>query len=250
MDAVSVRLPSAIAASGIIVLLFLFLWKNHDLYAAILGPTILLTCIHFGWLARIGRIDMAMAFFTTSSVMSFYQAGKSSGKIKLILLLSTYGSILISVLMKGLPALVLVLPLFAVWMFFDGFHNEAKKDVCSWFAYFVKKVGEYRLVSGLLAVLVLSFIYFYWINKQSEGKFFEVFLGIIIGFAQWVMGRCDRIPPGFMFISFLSILLLGLRFLWRHCGCSLYQSLQAFFASLVWIDLVSCHVFNFIHSQL
>ena len=72
---------------------------------------------------------------------------------------------------------VLVLPLFVFWMFFDGFHNEAKKDVRSWFAYLVRKVGEYRLVSGLLAVMVLSFIYFYWINKQSEGKFFEVFFG-------------------------------------------------------------------------
>ncbi len=202
VDAVSVRLPSAIAASGIIVLLFLFLWKNHDLYAAILGPTILLTCIHFGWLARIGRIDMAMAFFTTCSVLAFYQAGKSNGKIKLILLLLTYSSILISVLMKGLPALVLVLPLFVVWMFFDGFHNEAKKDVRSWLAYFVKTVGEYRLISGLLAVMVLSFIYFYWINKQSEGKFFEVFFG----YHHWVRamgnGALRSHPPWFYVYQF------------------------------------------------
>jgi len=177
VDAVSVRLPSAFSASGIIVLLFLFLWKNHDLYAGIIGATILLTCIHFGWLARIGRIDMAMAFFTTSSVLSFYQAGKSDGKIKLILLVLTYVSLLISVLMKGLPALVLILPLFAFWISFGGFQKEKQEVNLSWFALLFRSVREYRLVPGLFAVVFLSFLYFYWINKQSDGKFFEVFFG-------------------------------------------------------------------------
>ena len=177
VDAISVRLPSALGASGILILMFFFLWKNHDIYAGILGATILLTCIHFGWLARIGRIDMAMAFFTTSSVLSFYQAGKSDGKTKLILLVLTYGSILISVLMKGLPALVLILPLFVFWICFAGFLRERAEVNLSKFAFLTRSIKEYRLVSGLLAVGFLSSFYFYWINRESDGKFFEVFFG-------------------------------------------------------------------------
>ena len=202
VDAISVRLPSAIAASGIIVLLFLFLWKNHDLYAGALGAVILLTCIHFGWLARIGRIDMAMAFFTTSSVLAFYQAGKSEGKTKLILLVLTYVSILISVLMKGLPALVLVLPLFAFWFFFDAFYYETTKGSHSKFELLFRSLRDYRVIPGLLSVVFLSWIYFYWINKQSDGKFYEVFFG----YHHWVRalgnGALRSHPPWFYIYQF------------------------------------------------
>lgn len=202
VDAISVRLPSAIAASGIIVLLFLFLWKNHDLNAGILGATILLTCIHFGWLARIGRIDMTMSFFTTSSVLAFYQAGKTDGKVKLIFLLLTYISMLISVLMKGLPALVLILPIFAFWFFFDGFQKEKNKDILLRFSLLLRGIKEYGVIFGLSAVIFLSCLYFYWINKQSDGKFFEVFFG----YHHWVRamgnGALRSHPPWFYVYQF------------------------------------------------
>ena len=60
------------------------------------------------------------------------------------------------------------------------------------------------MISGLLAVMVLSFIYFYWINKQSEGKFFEVFFG----YHHWVRamgnGALRSHPPWFYVYQFFT----------------------------------------------
>ena len=237
VDAVSVRLPSAFAASGIIVLLFFFLWKNHDLYAGILGGTILLTCIHFGWLARIGRIDMAMAFFTTSSVLAFYQSGKSLGKTKIILLVLTYVSILISVLMKGLPALVLILPLFAFWIFFDGAQKETNEAGLSWFAIFLRGIKRYRLLSGLFAVVFISCIYFYGINKQSDGKFFEVFFG----YHHWVRamgnGALRSHPPWFYIYQFF-IDFVPWSPIFYCCVIAVFTTRRFKLSSLHWFGLI------------
>ncbi len=202
VDAISVRLPSAVAASSIIILIFTFLWANHSFISGIISSSLLLTCIHFGWLARIGRVDMALTFFITASVLAFYQAGQSEAGRKKLFLLFTYASLLIAILLKGLPALLLVLPLFASWIMVVVIRTRTRETVPDLLRKVFVLLQNYQAYVGLFVVLLLSGSYFFWINWQSEGKFFEVFFGYHHWTRAFGNGALRSHPPWFYFTQF------------------------------------------------
>lgn len=236
-DSVSVRLPSALSATGIIILLLVFLWKNYDFYAGVLGACILITCIHFGWLARIGRIDMTLAFFTTSSILSFYESGKTQGWAKSVFLLITYIAMLIAVLMKGLPAFVLILPLFFFWFLFLIFCDNATNSFPKRLLLFKKLVIDYHLVPGLLCVVLLSGLYFYMVNEESGGRFYDVFFG----YHHWVRALGDgalRSHPVWFYVCQFFVDFVPWSPLFYFSALAVFFSSRFKLSSIHWFGLI------------
>src|SRR5262249_37280333 len=61
VDAWAVRVPSALAALGCVLVLGALGWRRGRPLAGVAAGMILATAVHFTWLARIGRIDMPLS---------------------------------------------------------------------------------------------------------------------------------------------------------------------------------------------
>ncbi len=73
VDAWAVRLPSALAALGCVMLLFWFGVRRRRFPAALAGALMLATAVHFTWLARIGRIDIPLTFAVSLALVCWVE---------------------------------------------------------------------------------------------------------------------------------------------------------------------------------
>src|SRR4029077_20482050 len=78
VDAWAVRLPSTLAATGCVFLLFWFGIYRGRSRAAVVGALILATAVHFTWLARIGRIDMPLTLTVSAPLFCFFMGWQAS----------------------------------------------------------------------------------------------------------------------------------------------------------------------------
>ena len=68
------RLPSALAALGILLMTYFFVRRLCDARAALWSALVLVTAVQFNVFARIVIVDMVLAFFITAALMSYYLA--------------------------------------------------------------------------------------------------------------------------------------------------------------------------------
>src|SRR4051794_32444089 len=69
VDALAVRLPAAVAGGGTILIAFGFLARQGRFVAAVLAATVLLSALHFVWIARTARIDVPLTCAVTGAVL-------------------------------------------------------------------------------------------------------------------------------------------------------------------------------------
>jgi 4-amino-4-deoxy-L-arabinose transferase-like glycosyltransferase len=111
VDAFAVRMPSALSALGCVLLVFCWGWRRGRLRAGFCAAVILATCVHFTWLARVGRIDMPLTLTTSLSLFGFYSASlcreEQSEKKAWLWFLLAYVAVAAGVMLKGPIAIVL-----------------------------------------------------------------------------------------------------------------------------------------------
>ena len=109
----SARLPSALAAFGLVLLTCIFARSRTGLANAWWSGLILLTCVEILALARTAIPDMVLSFFMTLSLCSFFWGSRAERKrAKRSFYFLTYGAMGIATLAKGpigvlLPGLVI-----------------------------------------------------------------------------------------------------------------------------------------------
>lgn len=98
----SARLPSAVAAAGCVLLVFLFARRFFGFWEAVWSSLILVTSLEFFLLARIVIFDMTLTFFTTLTLVAFFYASHEPPSRRRTALLSVmYISSAAATLVKG-----------------------------------------------------------------------------------------------------------------------------------------------------
>ncbi len=123
---------------------------------------LLLTALHFTWLARVGRIDMPLTAAVSLTLCGLYLAQRQQKPaIRLACLLLAYVSTAAAVLLKGPIGIVLPAAAFGTSLLTGVRRN---------------KPGSLGLWWGVPLVLVLTVSWFWWANRETGGAFFRVFL--------------------------------------------------------------------------
>ncbi|MFQ3592150.1 MAG: glycosyltransferase family 39 protein, partial [Gemmataceae bacterium] len=186
VDALAVRLPAALAAWGIVALLLSFAWHLGRPLVGLFAAWSLLIGIHFPWLARIGRIDMPLAFAVTLSVLSFWLALRGQRGW----LWSAYGGIALGVLLKGPIGLLLPLVIVAAWLVVQR-----------------RWPTDLALVPGMLGVALACIPIYLWMQYESKGRFFHEFLWLH-NIQRGLGGSRLRAHPCWHYVPYLLLYLL------------------------------------------
>jgi 4-amino-4-deoxy-L-arabinose transferase-like glycosyltransferase len=182
VDALAVRLPSALAALGTVMAVVLGVGVRFRRPAAgLLAGLILATGMHFPWLARIGRIDMPLTFTVTIAAGAFalalrHRSAKPQaaalaacrlrlGGVQVLLLLLAYFACAAGVLLKGPLGLLLPATVVAGYLFAE----DRWPAFWEWGAW-RKLLGELGLWWGLPLVLLLVAPVFAWAEYASGGQ--------------------------------------------------------------------------------
>lgn len=168
VDVWAVRLPAALAGLATVLFLsFLGSQRGRPL-AGLLAALILATCLHFTWLARVGRIDMPLTMAITFALGGFHLGcrGDVSRLQRLGWHFGSYTWLAVGLLLKGPIAVVLpaVVVLF-VWLRHARFDRAAH--------------GLHLLATslgwGVPWMLAIAGPWFIWANVQTNNQLFEVF---------------------------------------------------------------------------
>ncbi len=165
VDAWAVRLPSALAALGCVGLLLLLGWAKGRPRAGLLAGLALATGIHFTWLARIGRIDLPLAFTTTAALVALQLRERSRA-----FLVVAFAAAAAGVLLKGPIGLALPAAAGAARLLLEG-RWPAFWELGAWRAL----AGRLGLVWGAALVLALTLPVFVWLENASGGRFGQEF---------------------------------------------------------------------------
>jgi 4-amino-4-deoxy-L-arabinose transferase-like glycosyltransferase len=157
----AVRLPSALAALGCILLLFYFGIHLGRLTAALAAALFLATAVHFTWLARIGRIDIPLTFAISFALVCLYF---SRTKNSWCWLLAAYCSLSAAVLLKGPIGLVLPGVAITGWLLLEGELPRPWRPR-SWLAL----AHRFGLWWGIPLVMLIAGPWFIWAASQTNG---------------------------------------------------------------------------------
>lgn len=109
VNSLSIRLPSTVSAVLLVALVFWVGTLGFSLDVGVMASLILMTSIHYRWLASVGRIDMVLALLVVSSGFALYSACRSNHTVRSWILYSiAYVFMGLSVLAKGPVGIVLV----------------------------------------------------------------------------------------------------------------------------------------------
>jgi 4-amino-4-deoxy-L-arabinose transferase-like glycosyltransferase len=169
VEALAVRLPAAVSAALTVAALGWFIGRKRPL-AGWLAAGLLATGIHFTWLARIGRIDMPLAFTVTIASVAFYRATRPDRPSRLLLIVGYLASAL-GILLKGPIGLVLPLAILTTTLLLEG-RWPAFWEVRAW-GRLLRELGAGWGVLLILAVVVPVYL---WAERASGGRFFAEFL--------------------------------------------------------------------------
>ncbi len=188
----SARLPSVLAATSAVLVIYFFARKFWDETSGLLSAVVLATSIEFSWHARTARIDMLFTFLVLMSLTSFYRAyicEKPSWKH----FLPFYAFMALAALAKG-PAGFL-LPLLTVLVFLG-----LKKDFSG--------MREVFCWQGLLLFLAIALPWHMAIVFQApRDKVTYFFLGQL---SEWTGGKARRpTEPPYKYLVYLAYLAKG-----------------------------------------
>jgi 4-amino-4-deoxy-L-arabinose transferase-like glycosyltransferase len=126
VNAAAARLPSALAALGVLLLTCLLGRKLYDPLSGFLAGLILFTGIGFFWIATRAQIDMTLTFWITLAQYLFY-CGYTSEKNKSWLYSLSFFSAGLSILTKGPVGLIIVLITIALFLSIKREFNKFKE---------------------------------------------------------------------------------------------------------------------------
>jgi len=115
VSAAAARLPSALAALGVLLITYLLGRKLYDPLTGFFAGLILFTGFEFFWLATRAHLDMTLTLWITLSQYLFY-CGYTSEKNKSLLYLLSFFSAGLSILTKGPVGLIIVLITIALFL--------------------------------------------------------------------------------------------------------------------------------------
>ncbi|MCX6726914.1 MAG: glycosyltransferase family 39 protein [Candidatus Shapirobacteria bacterium] len=115
VSAAAARLPSAVAALGVLLLTYLLGRKLYNPLTGFFSGLILFTGFEFFWLATRAHLDMTLTFWITLSQFLFY-CGYTSEKYRSQLYLLSFFSAGLSILTKGPVGLIIVLITIALFL--------------------------------------------------------------------------------------------------------------------------------------
>ncbi|MBL8797418.1 MAG: glycosyltransferase family 39 protein [Planctomycetia bacterium] len=162
VDAWTVRLPAAVSALAGVLLLFIFLARRGRLLAGFVAALVLATAVHYTWTAHVGRIDMPLTLCISVALWSFVEADNSARlRGRLAGQVIGYLAIAGAVLLKGPIGVVLPAAVLFARTFVEGRWRDAWRLTSLWW--------------GVPLVLLLSGPWFWWVNRETHGRFFEVF---------------------------------------------------------------------------
>ncbi len=163
----AVRLPASIGASACVLFLFYAGVRSHRPTAGFLSALILATCVHFTWLARVGRIDMPLASAIAISLFAFHvgNLADSTRLRRFAWHFFGYSTLAAAVLLKGPIAIVLSgLVAGSIWMS----QAKSRSEFFAW-------LRETTLWWGLPLMLAIAVPWFVWANERTDNRLWEVF---------------------------------------------------------------------------
>ena len=174
VDAMAVRLPATLTALGGVIALFVFgVWRSRPLVGVVAAATVM-TAVHYTWLARVGRIDMPLAFFVAIALGAFYlgyvrqNAGQGTGALGYFLV--AYAAIAAAVLLKGPIGALLPAAVAGTWLAVEG----RLPGPC----HFVAGCGLARELGigwGFLVLVGLAAPWYVWAAIQTNGSLLSTF---------------------------------------------------------------------------
>ena len=161
VDAWAVRLPAALSALGCVLFVYYLCRKRQRSRAGFLAALILASCLHFTWLARIGRIDMPLTFAVTLACGAFYMGMTQPRGWRWYLL--GYISVALGILLKGPIALLFAGGIIGTVAFVQRRLERTATGLGA------------SLWWGLPLVILIAAPWFVWANWQTDNQIWEVF---------------------------------------------------------------------------
>jgi 4-amino-4-deoxy-L-arabinose transferase-like glycosyltransferase len=144
------------------------------MHAGIAGAFVLLTMMHYTWLGRVGRIDMALTFMTTVALAGFYLGySANSGPRRRGVqrwLIPAYFAVALALLLKGPIGIVLPAAVVGIFLFLERGLKFPEK-IGGW----IKGMRQLGLWWGVALIILVASPWYLWVNVQTNGAFFEVF---------------------------------------------------------------------------
>jgi 4-amino-4-deoxy-L-arabinose transferase-like glycosyltransferase len=159
-----VRLPAALAGWLTVLLLALYLQRRGRPIAALLAGSILATAVHYTGTSRIARIDVPLTCAVTAIILMARKVLEEEEWSRWRMLASVGGMGLLSalaLLLKGPIGIVIPAAVVAV---------TALVERRSWWRVLVIGLGV------LLVALAVGLPWFLWMNRETEGEFYRVFI--------------------------------------------------------------------------
>ena len=167
VDAWAVRLPAALAATGIVWCLWISLRRSGRPAAAIVAALVLASAIHFTWSARTGRIDMPLSLTSTVAILGFFHArSRPNARAAFLANGLSYLALVGGILLKGPIGFVLPAAVIGMHAILEGDWRPRR------WGGLVQRLG---LWWGLPLVALLTVPWFLWANTVTNGEFFRVF---------------------------------------------------------------------------
>lgn len=168
VDVWAVRLPAALAALSCVLFVFYAGIRSGRPMVGFLAAAMLTTCVHFTWLARVGRIDMPLAATVTIALSAFHLGNLADGSRFGRWSWHAFGYTMLAfgILLKGPIALVLPgVVASSMWMSQSGLrwreHMTAFRSTTLWW--------------GVPLVLAIAAPWFVWANVRTNNQLWEVF---------------------------------------------------------------------------
>jgi 4-amino-4-deoxy-L-arabinose transferase-like glycosyltransferase len=151
----SARLPTALFALGCLLLVYRFTRQWWGSWEAMWSVLILLTSVEFFLLARIVRSDMALAFFATWALCSFYSAIHAGNeKTKKLHCFIMYAGLAVGTLIKGLIGLIIPGMVFFVYLLLTHQWSILRR---------------LHILSGAFLFLVIVAPWYLWADARNPG---------------------------------------------------------------------------------
>ena len=202
------RLPSALAALGCLLLVYLFARRQWGLSEALWSCLILVTSVGFFVFARVVVFDMSLTFFLTLALCSFYAAATArEPRPRLLHSSIMYAALGAGTLIKG--AVGLVIPGMVIFSYLALTRQWS----------LLSRLGLGR---GALIYCAVVLPWYLWVEARNEG-----YLRYFIGqehFARYLTSEFERSKVWYYFIIVVAagffpwstLLPLAIRDLWRR----------------------------------
>jgi 4-amino-4-deoxy-L-arabinose transferase-like glycosyltransferase len=161
VDAWTVRLPAALSAFVTVLFVYYLGVRSKRPLAGLLAASILASCVHFTWLARVGRIDMPLTMTITLALGAFHLARLDDATFAARILWRAFGYAMLGagLLLKGPIAIVLpAVVTCAAWL--------VRERRFSW---------NTSLWWGLPLTFAIAAPWYVWANLYTDNQLWDVF---------------------------------------------------------------------------